>query len=177
MAQISTQWILFMALFVTMTFQLTSADTIDPGEDFGGYVEEIQRMEFEDALYEAKLNAHEQWRQTTWSGTAVRKIQGLALHFKPFLLAVQEALEDTTDEDGTKSMQQIMAYIGIRMLFVVLLLLIIYVGSKLFQLMVGGDIEIVEEVIIVHEHETEADAQKARQKTTRSKRKKQTKQA
>lgn len=163
--------ILILAVLVAISLQSISAETVDPGADFGGYVEELKRMEEEEARYEAKLNAHEEWRQTTWSGTAVRKIQGLALHFKPFLLAVQDAM--SAHDHGDRNLTQVVAYIGIRMMFVLLMLLILFTGSKLFQTLIGGDFEIVQEVVIVHEHETEAEAAKARQGTTRSKRKKQ----
>ncbi len=156
-----------------VAFTTLVSASLDPGEDFSGYVEEMARREQEERVYEAKLNAHEQWRQTTWAGFAVRKIQGIGQHFKPFVMAVQDALDQTALDDGSKSLAQIVAYIGIRMLFVTALLMTFYVGGKVFQLVIGGDFEVVEEVVIVHEHETEEEAAKARASTTRGKRKKQ----
>ena len=162
-------WLLSMLLAFTT---LVSA-SVDPGEDFSGYAEEMARREQEERAYDAKLSAHEQWRQTTWAGFAVRKIQGIGQHLKPFVMAIQDALDQTVLEDGSKSPAKILAYIGIRMLFVMALMMIIYVGGKVSQLVIGGDFEVVEEVVIVHEHETEEEAAKARASTTRGKRKKQ----
>jgi len=162
-------WLLSMMLITTLS--LVSAD-VDPGEDFSGYVQEMEHREQEERIYEAKLSAHEEWRQTTWAGFCVRKIQAIGQHFKPFFVAVNDALDQTVMEDGNKSPAQIATYIGIRMLFVMALMMVFYVGAKVFQLVIGGDFEVVEEVVIVHEHETEEDAAKARASTTRSKRKK-----
>jgi len=162
----------WISLLVVSATTLLSASAVDPGEDFGDYLQEMDRQQDEFA-YEAKLGAHKEWRQTTWAGFFVRKIQSFALHFEPFLIAVQDALDQTTIEDGEKSLAQIGAYLGIRMIFVVLLLVIIYVGGKVIQLVIGSDIEIVQEVVVVHEHESEGEAAKARAATTRGKRTKQ----
>jgi len=48
-----------------------------------------------------------------------------------------------------------------------------YVSAKILQLFVGSDYELIEEVVIVHEHETEEEAAKARAATTRGKKSKQ----
>jgi hypothetical protein len=142
----------------------------DPGSDFGGYVEEMERRERDEHVYEAKLHAHEEWRQTTWTGSVVRKLQDIGKHFQPFVLAIGDALEEA---DGTKSSTQVLAYLGIRMLMIGGVLCSMYVGAKVLQLFVGSDYEIIEEVVIVHEHETEEEAAKARAATTRGKKSKQ----
>eukprot|EP00536_Pseudo-nitzschia_multiseries_P008963 jgi/Psemu1/297104/fgenesh1_pm.239_\ len=143
---------------------------VDPGADFGGYMQEMNRLEREERAYDAKLRAHDEWRQSTWGGFAVRKIQGLAYHFKPFFLAVQDALRESGNGDGSSSTATGgMMYVGVRMFLVVLFLAICYVGAKVLQLLVGSDYEVVQEIVIVHEHETEEEAAKARAATTRGK--------
>ena len=172
--RIQLLWLVsILVMSTTMTISLVAADEdadFDPGSDFGGYVEEMERREREEHLYEAKLNAHEEWRQTTWTGSIVRKLQDIGKHFQPFVLAIGDALEE---ENGTKSPTQVLAYLGIRMIMIVGVLFSMYVSSKILQLFVGSDYELIEEVVIVHEHETEEEAAKARAATTRGKKSKQ----
>jgi len=169
-------WLLYVLVLVTAKLLFVSAndEEVDPGSDFGGYVEEMERRERAERLYEAKLDTHEAWRQTTWAGFCVRQIQALGRHFRPFFIAVQDALNETSGDDnnGQKSPFQILAYIGIRMVVVIGVLTVFWAGGKVLQLFVGKDYEIVKEVVVVHEHATEEDAARARAKTTRGKKQK-----
>jgi hypothetical protein len=171
-SRIHLSWLLSMLVLSTTLWSVVADEDVDfdPGSDFGGYVEEMERREQAERMYEAKLNAHEVWRQTTWTGSCVRKLQDIGKHFKPFVVAISDALE----EDGsTNSPTQVLMYLGIRMFMVVGVLFSMYVGAKIMQLFLGGNYEIIEEVIIVHEHETEEEAAKARASTTRGKKTKQ----
>lgn len=169
--RLQLSWLLSMLVVSTTMVWSVSAD-VDPGEDFGGYVQEMERREYEERLYEAKLNAHEHWRQTTWAGFFVRKTFEIGKHFEPFLIAISDALHETSTDESGQSLARIMAYVGIRMVLVIGVLMCFYVAGKVFQLMIGGDYEIVEEVVIIHEHETEEAAAKARAATTRGKKQK-----
>lgn len=165
--------IILMLVSTTRSFVSAEEDAdADPAADFGGYMEEMERRERDERLYEAKLNAHEEWRQTTWAGFGVRMVQKIGKHFGPFFLAIQNALDETSQDDGNTSIARIAAYLGIRMALVIGLLMAAYVGGKVLQLLIGSDYEIVEEVVIVHEHETEEEAAKARAGTTRGKKSK-----
>ena len=128
----------------------------DPEEDFSGYMEEINERERDAKAYAAKLDAHELWRQTTWGGWFVRTVQGLASHVSPFVQALLEASE----QEGTGT--RVLVHVGIRMLAVIIMMLAVYSLLKVVQLFIGKDITIVEEVVIVHEHDTEEEAAKAR---------------
>jgi hypothetical protein len=169
--RLQLSWFLSM-LVVSATMVWSVSADVDPGEDFGGYVQEMERREREEHLYEAKLNAHEHWRQTTWAGFFVRKTFEIGKHFEPFLIAIRDALDETSTDESGQSLAKIMTYIGIRMLLVIGLLSCFYVAGKIIQLLIGGDYEIVEEIVIVHEHESEKAAAKARAATTRGKKQK-----
>jgi uncharacterized membrane protein len=79
----------------------------------------------------------------------------------PFATAVIDAFED---EEST-SVTKIFVYVGVRLLIVCTLLLFLYVLMKLAQLIIGTNDTIVkvEEIIIVHEYDTEEEAAKARE--------------
>jgi len=156
----------------TITTVTIAASNTDLGEDFQGHFEELERRDQEAREYAAKLSAHEEWRQTTWGGFCVRQIQALGKKFEPFLEAVQDALDETQRNDSPSSLSKIAIYLGIRMVFVLGVLTMVYIGAKILQLLVGNDYEIVEEVVVIHEHDTEEEAAKARAKTTRGKKQK-----
>jgi len=163
---------LAVAFVVAAISVVAKADTdVDPSEDFGGYVEELERRQRDEEAYQAKLAAHEEWLQKTWGGATVRMTLGLVNHLRPFLEAVEGAISETND-GGERSPTQVMAYLGIRMLYILVALAIFWIGTKIIDLMIGGDIEMVEEVVIVHEHETEEEAAKARAAMKRGKRRK-----
>ena len=67
-----------VTLWTITTIATAAAANTDPGEDFQGYFEELERRDKEAQEYAAKLSAHEEWRQTTWGGFCVRQIQALA---------------------------------------------------------------------------------------------------
>ncbi|VEU34939.1 unnamed protein product [Pseudo-nitzschia multistriata] len=159
-------WMLLSVLLFAAKLAPVHAD-IDPGSDFGGWMDAMASIEEEERRYEEKLREHEVWKQNTWSGLAVRKIQGMAYHFKPFFLAVQDALRETSGNDSSTT--HVLMYVVVRIVVVVVMMILCYIGAKVLQLLVGGDYEVVEEIVVVHEHETEEEAAKARAKTTRGK--------
>jgi hypothetical protein len=135
---------------------LPTGHAVDPNEDFNGYMEEMKARERDEEIHAAKLEAHEHWRQTTWAGWAVRKIQELVGHIQPFVTA----MIDAANEEGTAI--RVVSHVGIRMLVVMVGLLTMYSLMKVFQLFIGSDVTVVEEVVIVHEYDTEEEAAKAR---------------
>lgn len=99
----------------------------------------------------------------------MRTLQAIAAHFKPFMLSVSSMMDD--DEN-----------IGKRVLFFVLrltilfaMILFIYTLGRLFNYIVGGDIIQEEEVVVVHEHETPEEAERARKAALASRGKRQKK--
>jgi len=176
----SSWWILSMVLFATTQVALVHSNNdhnhddtnanIDPGTDFGGYMQEMDHRERDERAFEAKLRAHDDWRKNTWGGLAVRTIQGLSRnHLKPLFLAVQDALRNTSNSSNNSTAAQMAMYVGVRVFLIVLLLAFVYVGARIMQLVIGSDYEVVEEIVVVHEHETEDDAARARARTTRGK--------
>lgn len=161
-----------LSVVLVLFVSAAAAAGIDPGEDFGGYVEELERRERDEKAYRAKLRSHEEWLQTTWTGFAVRSFLGMVRHFEPFFVAIAEAIRETNDA-GERTPTQVIAYLAVRMAVVVGLLTVFYIGAKIIGLMIGGDIEVVEEIVIVHEHKTEEEAAKARAAMSRGKRQKQ----
>jgi hypothetical protein len=83
---------------------------------------------------------------------------------QPFAKAVIDAMEDSSVDDGSApTLTRIVVYVGLRLYVVVMILLFLYGLMHLVQMIVGkGDIVKVEEIIIVHEHETEEEAERAR---------------
>jgi hypothetical protein len=162
-------WLLLLLLLCAVTTTMTASS--DPESDFGSYMEDMAARERDEWVYRAKLDAHEEWRQTTWSGWLVRTVQSVVYRFEPFFRAVADTLEETGR--SRSSTTEILLYVGVRMVVVIGLLATLYVGAKVIQVIIGnGDLEVVEEIIIVHEHETEAEAAKARAGTTRGKKQK-----
>jgi CBS domain-containing protein len=96
----------------------------------------------------------------------------LAHRIKPFADAVIEAMKDE-DTGIALSPMKLLIYVGLRVYVVIIGLLLIYALSRLFQMVIGyGDIIMEEEVVIVHEHETEEEAAKARAALSRGKKQK-----
>lgn len=166
--------LLFVLLVATTTMMAVGAEgdgDFDPGTDFGGYVEDLKRREHEKAHHEYMMREHEIWRQTTWAGSAVRHIQALGEHLLPFYDAVAEAVAET-NQSGERNPTEVAAYLGIRLLFVLVCMVLVYIVAMILQLIIGKDYEVVEEVVIVHEHETEEEAARARAKSSRGKKQK-----
>ena len=77
-----------------------------------------------------------------------------------------------TDEESS-SPTSIIVYVGLRIYVVVMGLMFLYALSQLVQVVIGrGDIEMVQEVVVVHEYDTEEEAIKARTAQTRGKKQK-----
>ena len=163
-----------LTTILSVVVKANALEDVDPSADFSGYMKEMDRREQQEHAYESKLAAHEEWRQTTWSGFCVRQVQKVLHHLKPFLLLVLDALKNSNNNEGS-SIENFIIYVGVRMGVILVFCIFGYVGGKLFQLLIGtkdGIIEVVEEIVILHEHDTEEDAAKARSQTSRSKKQK-----
>lgn len=136
---------------------------VDPGADFAGYMEDMAKVEAGREATQELLQKHEIWRQTTWGGWAVRQMQSLAKKIEPFFTQTAHLFNDT-DSASSAIIRNI-----IRFLAFIFLMVVIYVGSQILQKFIGDEIVVEEELVILHEHESEEAAAKARAKTTRSK--------
>lgn len=166
------QQLLSMVVMLLCSTNVLWAEAANAGEDFSGYMQEMERREHQEHLYEAKLHRHEVWRQTTWAGYFVTQVQTIGKQFLPFLLAIQDALEESSDPDSTKGPTEIAIYLGIRMTFVILILMMVHALAKVVQLLIGTNYEVIQEVVIYHEHESEEEAARARATTSRGKKQK-----
>lgn len=99
-------------------------------------------------------------------------MQALAQPIEPFALAVVDAMKD--DDTGVAlSPMKLLVYVGLRVYVVLMGLLLVVALSRLLQMFIGtGDIVMEEEVVIVHEHDTEEAAAKARAAQSRGKKQK-----
>jgi hypothetical protein len=82
-------------------------------------------------------------------------------HFLPFLKA---ALEVMSDED---SIGKVIIFNLVRLLVIFVVIGVIYAIGRLFQMFIGREIVIDEEIVIVHEYKTREEAEKAMKKTRR----------
>uniref|UniRef100_A0A7S0F733 Uncharacterized protein n=1 Tax=Craspedostauros australis TaxID=1486917 RepID=A0A7S0F733_9STRA len=120
--------------------------------DFAGYMDNLAAVQAEEAEEQAMLEAHEVWKQTTWGGWAVGIIQSFQEHFRPFLSSTLDLVNDE------ESLAQVLLFNAIRMLCLFILIGVIYMLANVFQRFIGTEYIVEEEVVIVHEHKSEAEA-------------------
>mmetsp|Transcript_5611 Transcript_5611/g.8423 ORF Transcript_5611/g.8423 Transcript_5611/m.8423 type:complete len:144 (+) Transcript_5611:150-581(+) len=130
----------------------------DMGEDFADYMDNLAASEKAASQRQAMYDAHENWRQNTWGGWAVRQIQTLARHFRPFLDDVREVLAAPEDDSLTK----VIVFNLIRMLAIFTVVGGVYALGNIFQSFIGKELVQEEEIVIVHEYATEEEAARAR---------------
>jgi hypothetical protein len=135
----------------------------DAGADFAGYMEDLAKAEIEREANRELLKNHEIWRQTTLGGWAVRKMQAFVRNIEPFLAQIAHIFRDTD------SASSIIVLNLIRFVALLVMMFLIYFASQILQKLIGNEIVVEEEVVILHEHESEEEAAKARAKITRSK--------
>lgn len=98
-----------------------------------------QRAAQDEQMYAA----HEEWLKTTWQGRIVGWIQALGLHFKPFFLAVSEAIQE---EQSARILGHVL-----RVIIVLVGIVSLYVIANIIQSIIGKEIVIEEEVVIIEE--------------------------
>jgi hypothetical protein len=135
----------------------------DAGADFAGYMEDLAKAEAEQEVTRELLEKHEIWRQTTLGGWAVRKMQALVRNIEPFLTQIAHTFRDT-DSASSLIVLNLLRFVAI-----LVLMFLIYFASQILQNLIGNEIVVEQEVVILHEHESEEEAAKARAKNTRSK--------
>ena len=91
------------------------------------------------------------------AGYVVTQIQKVTEHFKPFL---NKALQAMQDED---SITNVVVFTLARLIVIFILFGFILAVSKIIQKVIGNEIVMEEEIIVVHEHSTKEDAIKAQQ--------------
>eukprot|EP00977_Amphora_coffeiformis_P029143 scaffold39012_cov191-Amphora_coffeaeformis.AAC.2 len=134
---------------------------IDPGDDFSGYMEDLEQRRQNEAKYREQVHQHEIWRQTTWGGWLTRQLQALGNHFAPFFRALADAM--AAEGDSFSSMALV---ILIRVLLIGSCILAVYTISKVVNMIVGREI-VIEEVIVVEEDEKEEEESKKMEVTKR----------
>ena len=95
------------------------------------------RQQADEAMY----SAHEQWRETSWQGKFVGLVQSIANHFRPFFLAIADALQE---ESSSRAIAHL-----VRLLIVIVGVVSLYVIANLIQTIIGKEIIIEEEVVII----------------------------
>lgn len=85
----------------------------------------------------------------------------MADHFLPFL---KSALEVMSDDE---SIGKMVIFNLIRLLVIFVVIGVVYAIGRLFQMFIGREIVIEEEIVIVHEYKTREEAEKAMKKTRR----------
>jgi hypothetical protein len=136
---------------------------VDPGEDFEGYMEGMARVEAERESTRELLQRHEEWRQTTWAGWAVRQMQSFVRNIEPTVSQIASTFGDSDSASSAIIVNLI------RFLALLVVMAAIYVVAQVVQKFVGNEFIVEEEIVIVHEYETEEEAAQARKKESRGK--------
>lgn len=106
----------------------------------------------------------QEWRQNSWGGWIVRQSLAVASHIYPFVRAVIDASTQYSREESPIS--RAVWYIGSRAIIILSGISFLFVAGKVLQWSVGDGtgnvIEVVQEVVIVHEYDTEEEAAAAR---------------
>ena len=136
---------------------------VDPGEDFQGYMEGMAKVDAEREATRELLQRHEEWRQTTWGGWAVRQVQAIARNIEP---TVSQIASTFGDNDSASSA---IVVNSIRFLALLVIIAVVYVISQVWNNFLGNEIIVEEEVVILHEFETEEEAESARKRASRGK--------
>ena len=114
-----------------------------PEDDFQGYMENIQKRELDAQKFDAMMEKHEEWRQNTWGGYAVRQMQAMGHHFRPFF----DALGDIMRADKN-SPSNVMLVVFLRSLVIMAYVLFAYALIRILKHVVGREIVFEEEIII-----------------------------
>jgi hypothetical protein len=114
-----------------------------PEDDFQGYMEDIQKRELDAQKFDDMMERHEEWRQTTWGGYAVRQVQAMGHHFSPFF----EALGDIMRADKN-SPSNVMLVVLLRSMVIMAYILFAYALIRILKHVVGREIVFEEEIII-----------------------------
>lgn len=135
----------------------------DPGADFKGYMEDMAKVEAEREATRELLQRHEEWRQTTWAGFCVRQMQAIAKNIEPTMAQIAQTF------GNSDSMSSVIIFNFLRFFVVMVAMVGIYGMAQLIQKFIGNEIIVEEEIVTVHEYDTEEEAAKARRKESRSK--------
>lgn len=139
---------------------------VDPSEDFAGYMDEMASAQATLEKDMEMLRQHEIWRQTTWGGFAVRTMQSAVRKIEPLVTQFSKVLSDSDSASSALALN------AIRLLAIAIVAIGILTVAKIVEKFVGSEIYVEEEVIIVHEDETEEEASSRKTKTSRGKKEK-----
>ena len=139
---------------------------VDPSEDFSGYMDQMASAQATLEKDMEMLRQHEIWRQTTWGGFAVRTMQSAVRKIEPLVTQFSEVLSDSDSASSALALN------AIRLLAIAIVAIGILTVAKIVEKFVGSEIYVEEEVIIVHEDETEEEASSRKTKTSRGKKEK-----
>lgn len=135
-----------------------------PEDDFKGYMENIQKRELDAQEFDAMMERHEEWRQTTWGGYAVRQLQALGHHFAPFF----EALGDISRADKN-SPGSLVIVVLLRGMVIMAYILGGYALTRILKHIVGRDIVFEEEIIMVVDDDDDDDQAQTPRRSARDK--------
>ena len=116
---------------------------VNTEEDFEGYMEGMAASAARQQADEEMYAAHELWKQTTWQGKIASFIQAVGQHFRPFFMAVAEALQEEKSKRAVGNF--------VRFLIVMMGIIALYAIANLIQTMIGKEIVIEQEVVIIEE--------------------------
>jgi hypothetical protein len=114
-----------------------------PEDDFQGYMQSIQKRELDAQEFDAMMERHEEWRQTTWGGYAVRQLQAMGHHFSPFF----DALGGIMQADKN-SPSNVMLVVLLRSMVIMAYILFGYALIRILKHVIGREIVFEEEIII-----------------------------
>mmetsp|Transcript_13162 Transcript_13162/g.23869 ORF Transcript_13162/g.23869 Transcript_13162/m.23869 type:complete len:159 (-) Transcript_13162:18-494(-) len=118
----------------------------DEHADFTDYMSSLADAERLEEMGRQRMEAHEVWKNSTWIGFTVQTLRWLGDN--PFMQAIRSSLRD--QQGGTSTSALIMKNIA-RMSIIVIGIVAFMALGKIAQQLVGGDIVMQEEVVIIEE--------------------------
>lgn len=118
----------------------------DDHPDFKGYMEALANKATKAAVHASQTQSHEEWLETSWGGYVVKTLRRVGDN--KFIHALAEAF---TDQEHGESTNAVLLRTFARMAIVIMAIFSFYVIGKLLEMLIGKEIVIEQDVIIIEE--------------------------
>ena len=115
-------------------------------DDFQAYMETLAQKQAAENDYAEMISAHQQWLDKSWGGLFVRTTRKVSEN--KFIIALTDSLRD--QENGASAPSRLLTNIA-RLLVVVMGVIAVFVIGKISQYVIGGDIVLEQEVLVIEE--------------------------
>mmetsp|Transcript_12591 Transcript_12591/g.15848 ORF Transcript_12591/g.15848 Transcript_12591/m.15848 type:complete len:154 (-) Transcript_12591:277-738(-) len=114
-------------------------------DEFKNHMNDLTQQTADAERDRLMYEKHEIWRQTTWAGFIVRKLQDFGKN--RFFLAVAESVRDQ-DEDN---IQFIVFRNLVRITIIAMVILFLFSIGKVLQMILGHEFVVEQEIVVVEE--------------------------